>query len=478
MTHRILVRDVLVLDAETAPAWRDVLIEGPRIAVVRAPSATIEPDTHVNDQQVIDGRDKLMVPGLVNAHTHSPLNVLKGTGDGLSHPAFMWLNQADTAHRTADEIRLSALLGCVEHLRNGTTAVVDHFPEQGFVSSDVDAVVDAYESAGLRALVALRVFDEPYSDIDPPGGLPTSVAASNPLTPPPLRDSLDLIEEAIARHDHAADGRIRLCPAPSNPSRCSDALLEAVRDLSLKFDTSLHMHLLETRIQAEIARERYGTTMVAHLERLGLVTDRLSCAHTIWIGDDDIARMAAGGAIAVHNPESNLKLGAGIAPVARMLNAGMRVGLGTDGASTNDNLDMHEVMRLAVMLQRPGEPDRRRWPTAADALAMATLSGAAVMRVDGLGRIAPGAPADFVLHDLRTPFWTPLNDPLVQLVFGGSGSTVDTVVVAGRVLMEAGRITAFDPEPVLREARDLVKHLRARNVALHGLAAEIAAALP
>ncbi|MDC7786316.1 amidohydrolase [Rhodoplanes sp. TEM] len=472
MKNRLLVRDVLVLDAVSAPARRDVLVEGPRIAAVRDPSATVEPGT-----TTIDGRDRLLVPGLVNAHTHSPLNVLKGTGDVLSHPAFMWLNQADTAGRTADEIRLSALLGCIEHLKSGTTAVVDHFPEQGFLSGDVDAVVEAYAMSGLRALVALRVFDEPYTDIDPPGGLPASVTG-NPLAPPPLADCLALIEDAIARHDGAADGRIRLCPAPSNPSRCSDALLEAVRDIGVAHDTAVHMHLLETRIQAEIAQTRYGTTMVAHLERLGLVTDRLSCAHTIWIGDDDIARMAAGGAIAVHNPESNLKLGAGIAPVARMLAAGMRVALGSDGASTNDNLDMHEVMRLAVMLQRPGEPDRRRWPTAADALTMATRSGAAVMRVPELGRIAPGAPADFVLHDLAAPFWTPLNDPLAQLVFGASGATVDTVVVDGRVLVEGGRIRAFDPEPVLREVRDLVKHLRARNVALHGLAAEIAAALP
>ncbi|RAI45435.1 amidohydrolase family protein [Rhodoplanes roseus] len=473
MTDRLLVRDVLVLDAASAPARKDVLVAGTRIAEVRTPAATVEPD-----MRVIDGRDRLLIPGLVNAHTHSPLNVLKGTGDVLSHPAFMWLNQADTAGRSADEIRLSCLLGCIEHLRNGTTAVVDHFPEQGFAAADVDAVVDAYDTSGLRALVALRIFDEPYSDIDPPGGLPDSVAEHNPLTPPPLADSLALIEDAIARHDGAAGGRVRLCPAPSNPSRCSDALLSAVRDIAERHDTAVHMHLLETRVQAEIAQARYGTTMVAHLERLGLLTGRLSCAHTIWIGDEDIARMAAGGAIAVHNPESNLKLGAGISPVARMLAAGMRVALGTDGASTNDNLDLHEVMRIAVMLQRPGESDRRRWPTTTDALTMATLCGAAVMRCDGLGRIIPGAPADFVLHDLTAPFWTPLNDPLTQLVFGASGSTVDTVVVDGRVLVEGGKILAFDPEPVLREARDLVKHLRARNARLHGLAATIAAALP
>lgn len=478
MSSTLLIRDVLVLDAESRPSRKDVLVAGGRIAAVQEPGATVvmrPPGPNGAAVRIIEGRDRLLVPGLVNAHTHSPLNVLKGTGDVLDHPAFMWLNQADTAGRSADEIRVSALLGCIEHLRNGTTAVVDHFPEQGFAAADVDAVVDAYATAGLRALVALRVFDEPYTDIDPPGGLPTSIAEQNPLTPPPLTDSLALIEDAIARHDGAAAGRITVCPAPSNPSRCSDALLESVRDIAARKNTAVHMHLLETRVQAEIAQKRYGTTMVRHLDRLGLVGPRLSCAHTIWIGDDDIALMAERGGIAVHNPESNLKLGAGIAPVARMLAAGMTVALGTDGASTNDNLDMHEVMRIAVMLQRPSEPDRRRWPTATDALRMATISGAAVMRCQNLGRIAPGAPADFVLHDLDHPSWTPLNDPLTQLVFGASGSTVDTVVVDGRVLVEGGRIVAFDPEPVLREAKDLVRHLRARNAALHGLAARVAA---
>jgi cytosine/adenosine deaminase-related metal-dependent hydrolase len=238
------------------------------------------------------------------------------------------------------------------------------------------------------------------------------------------------------------------------------------------------MHLLETKIQAEIAQSRYGTTMARHLDHLGLLSRRLSCAHTIWIEEDDIALMAERGAIAVHNPESNLKIGAGIAPISRMLQNGMTVALGTDGASTNDNMDMHEVMRLAVMLQRPFEPDRRKWPTTTDALVMATIAGGRAMMCEGLGTLAPGAPADFVLHDLSAPFWTPLNDPLHQLVFGASGATIDTVVVDGRVLMEDRQIKAFDPTPILTEAKDLVRHLRARNANLHGLAASLAATLP
>ena len=476
LNDRIYIRDILTLDPAMSarPEQRDIVVEGGRIASVTAPrSAAID----APPARVIEGRNRLLIPGLVNAHTHSPTNILKGTGDVLSHPAFMWINQADTAARTPDEVRLSALLGCIEHLLSGTTAVIDHFPEQAFSERDVDALVDAYQLSGLRALVALRIFDGDYDDILPPEGLPAAIAAANPLAPRPLAESLAIVESAIARHDRSADGRIRLCPAPSNPSRCSDALLSAVRDMAERHDTAVHTHLLETKIQAGIARSRYGVTMVKHLDRLGLLNDRLSCAHTIWIDEDDIELMAGRGAIAVHNPESNLKIGAGIAPVAKMLRAGMTVALGTDGASTNDNLDLHEVMRLAVMLQRPFEPDRSKWPTAADALAMATRSGGKAMRQEGLGTLAPGAPADLVLHDLTAVPWLPLNNPLWQLVFGATGATVDMVIVAGRILVEGGRIVAFDTAPILAEARGLVRHLRDRNSTLHRSVARMAAAV-
>lgn len=173
--------------------------------------------------------------------------------------------------------------------------------------------------------------------------------------------------------------------------------------------------------------------------------------------------MAARGAMPVHNPESNLKLGAGIAPVAKMLRAGVNVALGTDGAGTNDNLDLHEVMRLAIMLQRPALPDRRHWPTANDALRMATINGGRAMGVKDLGRLVPGAPADFTLHDLSAVTWTPLNDVVAQLVFAASGATVDTVIVDGRVLVENRRIGSFDVAPVVAAVRGLVPTLRQRN---------------
>ena len=477
VSETLCIRDVLVLDPlqPEGPQQTDFLIRDGTIAARGNLGAAIESDPPA---RIIDGRNRLLLPGLINAHTHSPLNILKGTGDILSHPAFMWRNQADTAARTPDEIRLSTLLGCIEHLLNGTTSVIDHFPEQGFSDRDVDAAVDAYQMSGMRALVALRVFDEDYADIMPEGGLPTDIDAANPLRPPPLAESLALIKNAIEKHDHSENGRIRICPAPSNPGRCSDDLLVAVTEMAEHYDTSLHAHLLETQIQKQLAVTRHGVTMVKHLDRLGFLNDRLSCAHTIWIDDDDIELMAARGAIAVHNPESNLKIGAGIAPISRMLKAGMTVALGTDGASTNDNLDMHEVMRFAIMLQRPFEKVRAHWPSAADAFTMATTAGAKALRVKGLGTLEPGAPADLVLHDLEAPFWTPMNDALSQLVFGGSGSTVDTVIAGGKVMVEQGRIVAFDPEPILNEARDLVRHLRGRSAALQNWAKQVEEAVP
>lgn len=460
MSSKLVIRDALLVSADAGQnrSRADVVVEHGRIsAVVDAGTAPTVGAT------IIDARDRLLLPGFVNAHTHSPTNVLKGTGDRLSHPAFMWRNQADTAGRTPDEIRLSALLGCIEHLLGGTTAVIDHFPEQGFSEADVDAVVDAYRMTGMRAMVALRIFDEVYTDIEPPDGYPSDFAIENPLSPPPLDQTVTLVEACIKRHDRSAGGRIRMCPAPSNPMRCSDDLLSAVAVVAERHDTAVHMHLLETAIQAKIARARYGRSMVQQLDKLGLLTDRLSTAHTIWLDDDDIALIAARGAIPVHNPESNLKLGAGFSPVAKMLHAGVTVALGTDGASTNDNLDMHEVMRLALMLQRPGEPDRSRWPIARDAIAMATVAGGKAMRCAGLGTLAPGAPADLVLHDLGAPSWIPLNDPATQLVFGASGATVDTVIVDGKLIVAGGRIVAFDMEPILAEVRGLVRRQRDRG---------------
>lgn len=454
----MLLRNALVLAG--GGDWKarraDIRVRGEKIAAVG--TLAEEPG-----EEVIDAQRLLAVPGFVNAHYHSPLSLARGTADGFSHPAFMWQNQADTAGRTAHEVYVSALLGAVEMLKSGITAVIDHFPEQGFPLEHVDAVVRAYREAGMRAAIALRVFDEAYDDIVPPGGLPQDFP--DPLVPAPLAQTQELLEEAVRRHDRP-EGLLRIFPAPSNPSRCSDALLVACEALARRHGLGVHTHLLETEVQTRIAERRHGTTMVRHMERLGLLSPRLSCAHTIWIDEDDMARLARHGVTVVHNPESNLKVGAGFMPLAAMRRQGVRVALGTDGASTNDNLVLHEAMRLAITLPRPSEP-RETWPRAEDALDMATSAGAAALQcAAALGRIAPGQGADLVLYDLASPRWTPCNDPAQQLVFAENGEAVHTVLVAGRVVLERGRPAGVDVDRLLAEARDLLAGIRARNATL------------
>ena len=172
----------------------------------------------------------------------------------------------------------------------------------------------------------------------------------------------------------------------------------------------------------------------------------------------------------MHNPESNLKLGTGIAPITQMVAAGVPVALGTDGSVTNDNVQMHEAMRLAATLGRCSEPDRRRWVTARQALAMATAGGARAMQLADAGRIEAGCRADIVLYDPRRAEWTPVNDPVRQRVFAETGASVHTVRVDGEVVVEAGRIVAFDAEAILDEARPMLAAIRARNAELHGFA--------
>jgi cytosine/adenosine deaminase-related metal-dependent hydrolase len=272
-----------------------------------------------------------------------------------------------------------------------------------------------------------------------------------------------LVEEAVKSHDGVL---LRVFPAPSNPSRCSDALLLACEELARRRNLGVHTHLLETEVQTHIARSRYGTTMVKHMERLGLLSPRLSCAHTIWIGEDDIALLAERGVTVVHNPESNLKVGAGFMPLPAMRRHGLRVALGTDGASTNDNLVLHEAMRLAAILHRPNE-ERSRWTRAEDVLDMATGAGAAALQCAGsLGRIAAGQSADLVLYDLAKARWTPCNDPAQQLVFAENGDSVHTVLVAGRAVVDKGRVVGVDVDALLAEARGMLAGIRERNSAL------------
>jgi len=476
MAGAILVRgiDAVLTEAgKTLDGPLDILIDNGRIAAV-GPGLEAPGNCHV-----IDGKGRLAAPGLVNAHWHSPMQLSHGTSDRTNHKVFMWENQVDTANRSSEETYVSAMVGCLQMLKSGTTSVIDHFPEQGFGIEDVGTAVKAFEDCGMRAVVALRIFDEPYSDILPPPerrtpALEAALASGNTLEPRPLAESLEIVEESIRRFDRHA-GRIRVFPAPSNPVRCSDALLVGCEQLARRHDTGVHCHMLETRTQAELAMARYGTTVIEHMRAIGAYSGRWSNAHCNWVSEREIAIMAELGAVAVLNPESNLKIGSGVPPVPKLVQAGVPCALGTDGASTNDNLVLQDAMQLAAMLHRPQEPDRRRWVTVADVVAMGTTGGAKAMLEPELGRLAPGAKADLVLYDLDASWWTPLNDIEQQLVFGERGGSVDTVIVDGRVVLAEGKPLFIDERAILAAARGILSRVRSRNGGVRAIAEAVAA---
>jgi len=451
----------------------DILIKDGRISAIGssldAPAGT----------QIIEGRNRLAAPGLVNAHWHSPMSFLTGTADRMNHKVLMWDNQVGTANRSQEEVYLSAVLGCLQMLKSGTTGVLDHFPEQRFALQDVATVVRAFRDCGMRAAVGLRIFDGEYSDIMPPANritpaLKRALETGNSLAPRPLQETLDIVDEAIRTLDKT-EGRIRIFPAPSNPVRCSDALLVASEKIAQRYDTGVHCHMLETQTQATLARQLYGRDMVEHMQAIGAFSDRWSCAHCNWLSDTDIAIMAEVGAVVVLNPESNLKIGSGVPPIPKLIAAGVTCALGTDGAISNDNLILQDAMQLAAIVHRPLEQDRNRWVTVGDVIAMATTGGGKAIREPDIGRIVPGAKADIVLYDLNDFAWVPLNDPAQQWVFSDRGQSVRTVIVDGRLVVDQGRSLFIDEDAIVAEAKDVLAHIRERNAGVRAIAEAVAA---
>lgn len=437
---------------------RDISIRDGRFSEI-APAGTLRPE---EDWHSIDGGRRLAVPGLINAHGHTTSSVMRGTTDGLDHVSFMWTNQADTLGRTPDEIYAATVWACLDMLRHGITAAIDHVPEQNARLDLVEPVARAFRDTGMRGVLALRIFDGAYDDIieelSPDDA--RALMDANPLKPVPAPDLLALCEQA-ARNWHDPERLLSVFPAPSNPLRCSDELLAGCEALAARLDLGVHTHLLETKVQADLAQKAYGCTMVAHMDEIGAFSSRWSLAHGVWIDPEDDAALAARGAIVVHNPHSNAKIAAGTAPIARLKSNGVRLALGTDGASTNDTLSVHETMALAVLLARTGGAAREDWIMTEDALAMATTGGAAaLLAADDLGAIETGRRADLALYDLDDFALLPLNDAVQQLVFSERGRAVKTTIVDGRIVYEDGKFAWGDTA----ELRETVLAMRARQM--------------
>ncbi len=394
----------------------------------------------------IDARDKLLLPGFVNAHTHSSELWQRGLIPPL--PLELWLAELyDFAPLDPEQIYLSALGTAVETLLSGGTTVVDHLVLiPGREAETIAAAVRAYREVGIRAYVAPLVQDEPFG-----ANLP-ALSKAEDLPAPAMSTAavLDLLQDAVQSfHDPAAG--INIVVAPTGIQLCSDSLFEGGAALSDAHHLCRHMHLLETKAQKILSQEKYGCSAVAHLKRLGFLNQRTSLAHCVWLDDPDIQILAETGATVVHNPLSNLRLGSGIAPVLKYRRAGVNLAFGCDGSASNDSQDLLEAIKIGSILHNTTDFEYRHWITPRESVEMAALGGATGLNAaDQFGSLTVGKQADLVLYDLTNLSLLPRTDPIGLLVLGRPTQAVDSAWVNGRQVVAQGQVCTIDV-PQLRQ---------------------------
>lgn len=459
-----VVRNARVLTAGANRAEPlDLLIEDGRIREIGAPGMPVPADA-----ESIDASDRLIIPGLVNSHTHAHGGLGKGAvSDRLPLEVFLTGSGALNGSRTLEDKYLSAQLSAVEMVRKGCTAAYDLFVEYPVPSIEgMDAVARAYRDVGMRAVIAPMMSDRSLYQAYPGlvEALPEALRdTARRAAAAPYAESLRACRSILQSWSFDRD-TVRPALGPTIPMHCSDEFLTGCRDLACEFDIGIQTHLAESAAQGAIARKRYGTSLTAHLAALGLLGERFSGAHAIWIDRDDMRRIADAGGTVAHNPLSNLRLGSGLAAVRTMLDCGVTVGIGTDAANTSDTQNMFEATRLACYLSRIRGPEYREWLSVEEAFTLATAGSARVLGFgDKLGAIVPKAFADLVFLDLGHINYVPLRDALLQLVNGESGASIDAVMVGGRFVLRGGKLLTVDEAKMRRDAENARERLDRSN---------------
>ena len=399
----------------------DILIEGDIICDVGRPGLAAP-----GGAEAVDAGDTLVLPGLVNAHTHGESSLAKGLGDRWTLELLLNASPMRRLGIRLEDKYLAAKLGAVEMVLNGCTACYDLYSEFPSPTAEgLAAVGRAYADVGMRAVVAPLMADRSFWQAIPGlvGALPKHLRAEvERVAAAPADESLAACREALEGWPFDRD-RVRPALAPTIPHHCADAFFRACRALADEFGVGIHSHLAESKVQAVVGLDKFGHTLAAHLDELGVVGPDFTAAHGVWLDDDDIRRLADKGATVAHNPTSNLRLGVGVARAQAMIDAGLNVGIGTDASSCSDGLNMFEAMRLANYLSRIQTPDPARWLTAEQTLALATRGSARALGFDGtIGALAPGFKADMVFLDLARIQYLPLNHAARQVVFQENGS--------------------------------------------------------
>ncbi len=383
--------------------------------------------------EVLDCAGKLAIPGLINTHTHAAMTLFRSYADDML--LMDWLKKKiwpAEAKLTGEDVYWGTLLAIAEMLKSGTTAFADMY-------FFMDDVARAVAETGIRASLA------------------RGMSGVTPNAEQALLESRSFFRQ----FNGAADGRISVMLGPHAPYTCPPDYLRKVVAMANELGAEIHIHLSETSGEVENCLKQYGKTPIALMEEVGLLEVGVLAAHCVHVTPDDIRLMADRQVRVAHNPGSNMKLASGIAPVDAMLQAGLCVGLGTDGASSNNNLDMLEELRLAALLQKVNRYDPLVVP-AATAVTMATENGAKCLGFDKTGKIAVGYHADITLVNMSEPHWYPRHDCLSLLTYSAQSRDVDTVLVNGQILLKNRQLTTIDEERLVHEVQKRAMRLVAQ----------------
>lgn len=465
--HELLISNGLVMrdgGDPHRPERADILVRDGVIAAIGPGLA----DAHGADGvEVLDASQRLVVPGFVNAHYHSHDVLAKGTMEET--PLETWRLLAlppQYPKRSREEVKARTLLGALECLRSGMTTVQDMVTLYPFDPDHLDAVVEAYEEIGIRAVVALQ-----YADIRGIETIPfwkevfpeeLHGQLSTAAEPDRKIDQLGYFEDAFLKGARSFD-RISWALGPSAPERCTEALVRRTADLAERYDLPIFTHIYESKGMALQARREYpqhAGSLIRRLHKEGLLGPRLNLAHSVWLLPEEIALLGETGTNVVINPLSNMKLKSGIPPIRALQEAGVSLALGCDNCSCSDAQNMFHAMKLFGLLVHisDSEPGPEQ---ATAAFGAATTGGAhAVGRDTDLGRIAIGSRADMVLLNLRDPSFVPLNSAVRQLVYTEGGRGVETVIVDGEVVVRDGTLTTIDEDDLLAQVLAVIPKFR------------------
>jgi 5-methylthioadenosine/S-adenosylhomocysteine deaminase len=424
---------ILLLDAgKTVIADGSIAIKGQDIV---AAGNRQEIEARYAAGNIMDARNSIVMPGLINGHTHAAMTCFRGIADDLN--LMDWLNNyifpAEAKNVNPELAYWGSLLACAEMIKSGTTTFCDMYIYE-------DEAAKAAKHAGMRCLLGEVLFDFP---------------SPNYKTP---EEGLAYTKKLL--ESWADDELINIIVEPHALYTCSTPLLREAKALANRYKAPLGIHLLENQSERRQLEEKFGKGAVQFLKEIGLLDETLVAFHCVCLEDEDIKMFAGHGCKVIHNPESNMKLASGVAPIPEMLASGVCAGLGTDGCASNNNLDMFQEMDSAAKLHKVHRLD----PTVMDAktvLELATREGAKALGMDNLvGEIKPGMKADIIIIGINKPHLTPLYNEYSHLVYAASGADVDTVLINGKVVMKDRRLITIDENQAMEKVQEISERIK------------------